>query len=60
MKQTKYKDATHSICNLKFNVLDKIPVVFHSGSNYYHNIIVKELASKFQGKFECLVDNTEK
>ena len=29
----KYRDARHNICNLKFNVLNKIPVVFHNVSN---------------------------
>ena len=27
----KYKGAAHSICNLKFNVPNQIPVVFHNG-----------------------------
>ena len=56
----KYRGATHSICNLKFNVPDEISVVFHNGSNYDYHYIIKELADKFEGKFECLRDNTEK
>ena len=36
----KYRRTTHSICNLKFNVPNEIPAVFHNGSNYdYHSII---------------------
>ena len=31
---SKYRGATHSICNLKFNMPNEIPVVFHNGSNY--------------------------
>ena len=27
----KYRGAAHSICGLKFNVLNEIPVVFHNG-----------------------------
>ena len=27
----KYRGATHSICNLRFNVPNEIPVVFHNG-----------------------------
>ena len=27
-----YRDAAHSICNLKYSVPKKIPIVFHSGS----------------------------
>ena len=29
----RYKGATYSICNLRFNVFNKIPVVFRIGSN---------------------------
>ena len=29
----KYSGETHSICNLKFNVTDEIPVIFHDDSN---------------------------
>ena len=41
----KYRGAAHSICNLKFNVPSEIPVVFHNGSNYNYNFIIKELAN---------------
>ena len=37
-----------------------IPVVFQSGSNHDYHFILKELASKFEGQFECLEENTEK
>ena len=56
----KYRGAAHSICNLKFNVLNEIPVVFHNGSNYDHDFIIKELANKFEGQLECLGENKEK
>ena len=37
----KYRDAAHNICNLKFNMPNKIPVIFHSGSKYdYHHEII--------------------
>ena len=29
----KYRGAAHSVCNLKFNVPNEIPLVFHNGSN---------------------------
>ena len=48
------------ICGLKFNVRNDIPVVFHKGSNYHYHFIIKELANKFYGQFECLGENTEK
>ena len=53
----KHRDAFHSICNLKFNVPNKIPVVFHNGSNFNYYFI---LANEFEQKFECLAENTEK
>ena len=49
----KYRDALHSICNLKFNVPNEIPAVFHNGSNYDYHFIIKALASEFEGQFEC-------
>ena len=56
----KYREAAHNICNLRFNVPNKIPVVFHNGSNYDYHFIIKELANEFEGQFECLRENTEK
>ena len=49
----KYRGAVHSICNLKFNMPNEIPVVFHNGSNYDYHFIIKELANEFEGQFEC-------
>ena len=46
----KYWDTAHSICNLRFNVLNKIPVVFHNRPNYDHHFVIKEVG----GQFECL------
>ena len=37
----KYRDAAHSICNLKLNVPTKIPVVSQNGSNYIINLSLK-------------------
>ena len=56
----KYRSAAPSICNLKFNVPDKIPIVFHSGSNYGYHFIIKELTNVFEGKFESLGENAER
>ena len=55
----KYRGAAHSTCNLKFYVLNEIPVAFHSDSNYDYHFIIKELANKFKGQFECIGENTE-
>ena len=56
----KYRGAARSICNLKFNVSNGIPVVFHNGSNYDYHFIMKELVKEFEGEFECLGENTGK
>ena len=39
---------------------DKIPVVFHSGSNYHYHFIIEKLSNEFEEQFECLGENTEK
>ena len=56
----KYRGAVHSICNLKYNIPNKIPVVFHNGSNYDYNFIIRELAEEFKKQFTCLGKNSEK
>ena len=55
----KYRDAAHSICNLKYVASKKIPTVFH-GSKYDYHFIIKELAEEFKKQFTCLEENTEK
>ena len=56
----KYRGAAHDICNLRYKIPKKIPVVFHNGSTYDYRFIIKELAEEFEGEFECLGENTEK
>ena len=36
-----YGGAAHSICNLKYSVLKKIPLVFQNWSNYDYHFIIK-------------------
>ena len=55
----KYRRKVHSICNLKFNVPDEVPAVFHNSSNYDYEFIIKELANKIEGKFKCLGEITK-
>ena len=52
----KYRGAAHSICNLKSNVPNEIPVVFHNASNYDYHLIIRELANTFEEQFKCLVE----
>ena len=55
----KYRGASHSICNLRFNMPNEFPVVFNNRSNYDYHFIIKELANEFEGQFEFLGGNTE-
>ena len=50
----KYRGATHDICNLRYKIPKEIPIVFHNGSTYDYDYIIKELAEEFDGQFECL------
>ena len=50
----KYIGAVHSICNLKYSLPKEIPVVFHNGSNFDYQFIIKKLEKEFEG------ENTEK
>ena len=40
--------------NLRFNVPNENPVVFHNGPNYDYHLIIKELANESEEQFECL------
>ena len=46
----KYRGTAHSICNLKFNVLNQIPGVFHNDSKYDFHLIIKEIVNEFDGQ----------
>ena len=56
----KYKSAVYSICNLKFQMPNEIPVVYHNVSNYDYHSNIKELANEFKGQFEYFGENKEK
>ena len=55
----RYLGTAHVVCSKKCKIKE-IPVVFHNGSTYDYHFVIKELAKKFKGKFECLGENTEK
>ena len=42
-----HRVAAHSICNLKYSVPKKNPLVFYNGSNYEYHFIIKELTKEF-------------
>ena len=56
----KFREAAHSICILRYKTLKEIPVVFHNGFTYDCLFIIRQLAKEFDGRFECLGENTEK
>ena len=41
--------AAAHICNLRYNVPKKIPIVFHNGSTYVYHFVIKKLAEEFKG-----------
>ena len=53
----KFRGPSPSICNLKFNVSNKIPIVFHNRLKYDYHFIIKELAKEFESSFECNGEN---
>ena len=50
----KYRGAAYSNCNLNYKIPKEIPVVFHNGPTYDYHFIIKQLARKFKGNFDCL------
>ena len=56
----KFRGAAHSECNMNYKITRDIPIVFHNLSSYDSHPIIKELANEFDGKLECLGENTEK
>ena len=55
-----HRGTAHSICNLKYNVPKKIPIVFYNRSNYGYHFVLKKLAKEFKKQFSFLGENTEK
>ena len=53
----KYREATHSLCNLQYKISSYIPVVFHNLAGYDAHLFIKELAK--HGKMGVIAKNTE-
>ena len=45
----KYRGAAHDICNVRYKMPKKNPVVFHNSFAYDHHFIIKELAEEVEG-----------
>ena len=56
-----YQGAAHSNCNLKYKILDHIPIVFHNLSGYDADLFFKELGRKFdKDDIGVIAENKEK
>lgn len=53
------RGVAHSIFNLKNKIPKDIPVVFYNDSKYDFHFIIRLLAERFEGQFECLRENKE-
>ena len=56
----KFREAAHSVCNLRYNGPKKIPIIIHNCSTYDDNFIIKQLPEESEGQFQHLGENTEK
>ena len=56
----KFREAAHSICNLRYKRPKEIPTLFHNGSTYDYHFIINKLAREFDDQLECIGENTEK
>ena len=50
----KYGGTAYSMFNLKNNVPNEIPIVFHNGSNYDYHFVIKKLVKQFKREFNFL------
>ena len=55
-----FREAAHSICNLRYKRPKEITLIFHNDSTYDYHVIIEQLAKEFEGQFKCLGENTEK
>lgn len=56
----KYRGAAHETCNLKLQISNTIPVVFHNFSNYDSHFLIRSLAKDIEGPLNILPVNKEK
>ena len=53
-----YRGAAHSSCNLKYNIPNYIPVIFHNLAGYDAHLFIRELAKHTTG-MGVIAKNTE-
>ena len=56
----KFRGAAHSICNLRYAMPKKIPIIIHNRLTYDDHFMIKQLSEEFEVQFKCLRENTEK
>ena len=54
----KFREATHSKCNLNYKVPKDIPTIIHNAS-YDTHFIINQLAEEFKGNLDCIGENME-
>ncbi|CAB3979147.1 Gastrula zinc finger, partial [Paramuricea clavata] len=54
-----YRGAAHNICNLKYRITWKVPVVFHNLRGYDSHLIMQEIG-KFKMNINVIPNNMEK
>ena len=55
-----FREAAHSICNLRYKRPKEITLIFQNDSTYDYHVIIEQLAKEFEGQSKCLGENTEK
>ena len=56
-----YRGAACNNCNLKYQIPDHIPIVFHNLSGYDTHLLIKELGKRFnRDDIGVIVENKEK
>ena len=56
-----YRGAAHNNCNVKYQIPDHIPIVFHKLSGYDAHLFIKELGKRFnKNDIVGIAENKEK
>ena len=56
-----YRGAAHNNCNLKYQIPEYIPILFHNLSGYEAHLLIKELGRRFnKNDIGVIAENKEK
>ena len=53
----KYRGAAHNKCNIKYQIPEFIPILFHNLSGYDSHLFIKKLAYTISGELTCIPSN---